>query len=279
MTLLILLIALGVQWFMGQRISREEFNWFDPYVNFLSRQLQKTELLQGYIGLAIVVVPIVLLVLIVNLIIDDVFLSIIEFFFGLVVFFYCVDATDPAASLASYFKGNKAEKEVKAYVGSTLPKTDGGVARKVSQTILVHALHHIFSLIFWFVILGPVGVITVFMVHLVATTTNKQLKPMAEAANIVQGVLDWVPVRLVGLSFALMGSFADVFMYWIKHIANGIESAEELLSHYGLLANGANPRDSKASTEQEPMAIAALVYRALIVWVVVIAVISISSWF
>lgn len=279
MTLIILLAALYAQWFLGQRFSLSDYDWFTPYVAFLNEKLSSANVMEGYVGLAVIVLPVVFAVLILNLLFDDWAFHIFELVFGFVVFFYCLNAVNYEEALEHFFKGNKAEKEVKAFVDAALPKTDGGIARKVTNTIFVRSLNDIFSTIFWFVLLGPSGVAVYFMVSLVGQGSIKETKPVSDAARMVQAVMDWVPVRLVGLSFALMGSFHSVFVYWVKHIVTGLDSAQDLITHYGLLALDANPRESKEATHKESSASAQLVFRSIFVWLVFIAVITFASLF
>lgn len=279
MTFLILLIALGVQWYTGMRLSLADFDWFGPYVAFLHKTLEKSGLWQGYVGLAVVVLPVLIAVSLVSMILDDRLFGAFEFLFSLAVFFYCVDGRSVQSQLASYFKGNKAEAEVKAFVGETLPKTDSGVARKVTGAIFTHTFDRVFTLIFWFTLLGPFGVALAFLVNVCAESELKDIKPMIDAARFVKGVLEWVPVRIAGLSFALMGSFGSVFVYWVKNLVTGVEKASELVTHYGLYALGANPREAKEADHQEGFAAAELVFRSVIVWLVIIGVVRLAAWF
>jgi hypothetical protein len=39
MTLIVILIALGVQWFVGIRFALSDFDWFSPYVTLLHKNL------------------------------------------------------------------------------------------------------------------------------------------------------------------------------------------------------------------------------------------------
>lgn len=279
MALIIILAVLGVQWFVGIRCAMSDFDWFGPYVEFLHKNLEKTGMWNSFSGLAFVVLPILLVVALVDYMFHDSFGRVLEFLFSLLILWYCLDARNPADRLSGYFSGNKAEKEVKEFVGSTLPKTDEGVARKVSETIFSNALSNIFSMLFWFMLTGPVGVALYYLVSLVAEQSVKPAKPLSDAAKMVMGVLDWAPVRLLGLSFALMGSFGSVFVYWMKNLVTGLEGAHKLAIDYGLIANGANPDSDKGASAQEAKDAAGLCFRALIVWLVLLAVTSIAAWF
>lgn len=279
MAFIIILAALGVQWFVGFRFALSDLDWFGPYVGFLQKNLEKTGMWNGFAGLAFVVLPIVLIVALLDYMFHDAFGSVLSFLFSLLLLWYCLDARNPQLRLSAYFSGKKAEKEVKEFIGSALPKTEAGVARKVSSTLFHNALSNIFSMLFWFILVGPVGVATYYLVNLIADNRVKQSKPLADKAKLVLGVLDWVPVRLLGLSFALMGSFGSVFVYWMKNLLAGIDKAESLVVHYGLLANGASPSDSKSATYKECVEASGLCFRAIIVWLVLLAAITIASFF
>lgn len=279
MALIAILLALGLQWYFAIRYDLNDYDWFTPYVNFCQEKLQNTGVWAGYAGLAAIVVPVLLVIWLVNGLLGHGILHLVQIVFCAAVLWYCIDARSLEALFAEYFASGKTDDLVKDYIGKPVPRTKAGVARKMSNTILTNALHNLFALIFWFLLLGPMGSALYFVVSLVANDFADASKPFNEQAKTVRGVLDWVPVRLMGLSFALMGSFGKVFRYWISTVTDGIEQADEQVAHYGLTAIEADPRDSKGADNQESQEIADLVFRSVIVWLVLLGAVTLASLF
>jgi membrane protein required for beta-lactamase induction len=83
--------------------------------------------------------------------------------------------------------------------------------------------------------------------------------------------MDWVPVRLVGLAFALVGKFGPTFGLWCNHLL-GMHEDQNLVVEYGKIALDAE------ENEKLPELILGLLERGLLVWLVVLALFSIGYW-
>lgn len=273
MKLIVILAAMSLQWYFGFRYTLKDFDWFTPYASFLKNNLEKFGVWKGYLGIGVIILPILIGLWLLCAIFHGLVFNLFGLLISIALFWYCVDARNFQQILRSYFLGNKAENEIKGFVVEPLPKTKAGLARKVSNTIFIHSLHNIFSIIFWYLILGLPGLVIYFLLNVIIDN----VKELKKEAKILQDIFDWIPVRLAGLSFALMGSFGAVFVYWMKNIVTGIEKAEELITHYGLIANGANPRESKGSDYREAKEAAELVFRSVVVWLVLLAAVTFAS--
>ena len=140
--------------------------------------------------------------------------------------------------------------------------------------ILFQAHYNVFSVLFWFAILGPIGAILYRLtLLLISTADNDDLKLAAEK---VQQVLEWLPVRIETLAYALISHFVVVVACWVKHIFTGLDNNKKLLASCGFAAlqnhKNEQQRIKIADIRSETLA---LVDRALIVWLVIIALIII----
>ena len=61
MKLLVVLICIGIQRFLNIRFSLSELDWFKPYRDLIQKTFGQS-LMKGYVGLAIVVLPVAVLV-------------------------------------------------------------------------------------------------------------------------------------------------------------------------------------------------------------------------
>jgi adenosylcobinamide-phosphate synthase len=111
--------------------------------------------------------------------------------------------------------------------GSTVDLGSSDVARLAIERGLVDAYRQVFAVLFWFVVLpGPTGAVLYRTAVLLA---DEWKGPVAgiEPSPLVQSrsefgmparalliALDWLPVRLTALSFAVVGDFEDAVACW-----------------------------------------------------------------
>ena len=101
------------------------------------------------------------------------------------------------------------------------------VARLAIERGLVDAYRQVFAVIFWFVILpGPAGAVFYRAAALLAeewgpaapgvepTPLTMARDEFGRPARTLLGWLDWIPVRLTALSFAIVGDFEDAVDCW-----------------------------------------------------------------
>ena len=120
--------------------------------------------------------------------------------------------------------------------------TSNEVARLAIEEALVASHRHVFAPMFWFAILGPAGA----LLYRLSLFFNQQwgerglLEHDAEFgefgrfARRAYALIDWVPVRLSAIGFAIVGDFEDAIYCWRSQAAAWTADA------YGvLLASGA----------------------------------------
>jgi adenosylcobinamide-phosphate synthase len=93
------------------------------------------------------------------------------------------------------------------------------VVRLSIEEALVASYQHVFAVAFWFVLLpGPSGAIlyrlSSFLQRRWAATGDAELAPFGSFATQVFRLLDWVPARLTGIAFAVVGDFEDAAYCW-----------------------------------------------------------------
>jgi len=279
MKIIIILVCLAVQRFLNVRLSIADFDWFKPYMG-LVRKMTGGKELTGYDGLAFTVLPIILLVGVFDLIFG--MSTLFSFVFGLAILFYCLDGRNMAKQLVAYLGGGEgdARKEVVGFAIGTVSEATNAQARVVSNSVFQKSLHNVFAVLFWYYILGVFGALLYFVVRLVwtrASASDAELVGLTDSSATVLGVLDWVPVRLSGLGYALVGAFGNVFGSLMKNIVAGTSSNDSLTAEFGLIGINADPAsDEKADVEENKSALE-LAFRAQIVWVVVIGVFCLLS--
>ena len=110
---------------------------------------------------------------------------------------------------------------------STTDLASAEIARLAIERGLVDAYRQVFGVIFWFVVLpGPAGAVLYRAAVLLAEEWKGPV-PGVEPSPLVQSraefgmparallmALDWLPVRLTALSFAIVGDFEDAVACW-----------------------------------------------------------------
>jgi adenosylcobinamide-phosphate synthase len=163
---------------------------------------------------------------------------------------------------------------------------------------------HVFGTLFWFLVLpGPAGAVLYRLTVLLAgqwqgaaiTPMGHQLAAFGRPVQRLLYSLDWIPVRLTALTFAIVGDFEDAIYCW------RVQSKQWPSTHQGiLLASGAGALGTRiggvvtdpggeplfrpelgmgelADTDILPSAVG-LVWRALLVWLAVLLLITLAYW-
>src|SRR5690242_17087435 len=114
-----------------------------------------------------------------------------------------------------------------------------GVAASDNSTVFHQAFlratflashQRIFSVLFWFVVLGPFGAVLYRLIE----SVNTQMLTGATLAGRVKALLDWIPVRLEAFLFALGGHFTAVFACWKRDVLSGPRYNDKILTECGM---------------------------------------------
>ncbi|MEJ7667293.1 MAG: CobD/CbiB family protein [Casimicrobiaceae bacterium] len=195
--------------------------------------------------------------------------------------------------------------------GATSDLSSEDVARLSIERGFVDAYRQMFAVLFWFAILpGPAGAVLYRAAALLAEEWKGEV-PGAEPSSLVQArtefgrparqllaLLDWIPVRLTALSFAIVGDFEDAVACWRTQarlwakqdggVAIGILLASgggalgvQLGGPLPVLAGDPDARPElgigdPVEPEILPSAVG-LVWRALILWLLLILMLTLAN--
>lgn len=190
------------------------------------------------------------------------------------------------------------------------------VARLAIEQALPLANRHVFAPLFWFVLLGPAGALLYRLTHLLDGCWNASDQddigasvPAAAAlvthagefgwfAHRVFVLLDWLPVRLTAIAFAVAGDFEDAVNCWRTQAASWPDRDNAVLLASGAGALGvrlgmpvreaaqsweaANDRPALGVGEEADadfmQSTIGLVWRSLVLCLALLAVIQVSAW-
>lgn len=139
----------------------------------------------------------------------------------------------------------------------------------VKQGLAYLIFQRFFVTLFWFVAFGAPGVVFVSMLMLAQPIfRDESAGPLARQLH---HAINWIPVRLLTLTLALVGNFAQSFAIWLRRVRE-FEHTDQ-----GLLASSVNASLPGEPDEQQPEDLLLLMRRAQILWLVVLALFTIFS--
>jgi len=142
----------------------------------------------------------------------------------------------------------------------------------------------IHPVLFWFLLLGPIGA----LIYGLSRRYQQGLEAEDPEAHILEQfvyLLEWLPVRVSGLIFGLLGNFDACTKVWLENLFSLVTSSESLLRR--LIHSAISEVDYSAVTEmsrfkdlarQDVCACQSLLGRALYGWLGVAALLTIIGW-
>jgi membrane protein required for beta-lactamase induction len=143
--------------------------------------------------------------------------------------------------------------------------------------------------VFWFVVLGPTGLGPAAAWLFRASDLMRRSDISARqgvgdghgCAERAHFALAWLPARLLALGYAFAGSFEDVRRGWRERYAGLpgklLERNDWLLVHVGRASLGPLPPPGP-DVPLPARAAMRLATRALVIWLVVVALLSMTAW-
>ncbi len=208
---------------------------------------------------------------------------------------------------------NAARRALAAWRGGvTTDLTSNEVAKLAIERGLSDSYRQVFATLFWFTVLpGPAGAVLYRTASLLADEWRADVRgadttPIARARETFGGparrllwLLDWVPVRLTALSFAIVGDFEDAAFCWRTQARGwyeqeGGEHTGILLASgggaLGVMLGGSLPvlegepeyrpdlgTGEEADVDLLPSGVG-LVWRALVLWLLLMLLLTLANW-
>lgn len=274
MMFMVTLIALLIERFFDWSYLRQG-NGFIAFQQYVAKKLPGSS---PYVLLALTILPVLVAVVLVEVAIDGWLYGFAKLVYELALLVYCLGPQNLWADTFGHLNA-------KAYGGkgardeASTPLVGQGNSR--SQPMQRHFLEHIFleanrrlfAVIFWYSVLGAFGMVLYRLVSLSASQAFGQSPQTTTEAQRIGSILDWLPVRIFAFFFALGGHFVQVFTIWQGAEFVGLASNEALLVGSGVAALGMEMGHVPEDGSAEKSAIS-LLDRALVMWVVVLAILT-----
>lgn len=184
------------------------------------------------------------------------------------------------------------------------------ISRMAVETALIATHRNVFGVFFWFLMpFGPAGAVMYRVAEYLARAWNDPARVSSESFGQFAArafyIIDWVPVRLTAVAFAIVGNFEDAIYAWRNFAANWKDEAIGIILSSGGGAMGfrlgtpletaadilpadaatvdsiAIEVDSAPGDEPSIRALQStvgLVWRALLLWMLLLLLLSMAVW-
>lgn len=305
MTFISLLAALLLDQWRPLRVSNRVHGAFGRYVTMLSSIFNRGQYRDGVISWVLAVAPFALGVMILYWALRHasgmlaVLLNIAVLYVALGFRQFSHFYTDVMQALRTADLA-RAREILGAWRGkSTREFSDHEIACVAIEQGLVRAHRHVFGVMAWFVLLGPAGAI----IYRIAALLNDRWSPGSGAPDDPYGlfasraytVIDWVPARLTAISFAVAGDFMGAVECWREQAASWRSQSQGIVlaaaaGALGIRLGGVlhevdgieyRPQlgDGDEADVDFMQAAIGLAWRAWVLWMFLVLLVTIASWF
>lgn len=299
------LLALALDRFIPDRGGLQLFNWYSEWAESIEHRFNGGTQSQGVGAVLLALVPIVFGVFLARYILSEIS-SVLAFVFDVLVLYVCLDlyrlgklavsvsealeegdlatANTHLQELTGKYPDFQPEVEERK---RTMEISEVGMAQATIETVLKQANSLVIAPLFWFIVLGPAGVVFQRMAAVLDKLWGHRDQRFAQfgwAAARLNDLLGWVPARITALSYAIMGSFEDALHCWRQQAGmwSDINSGPLLASGFGAMhMQNYEEANEDGSLRIEPLKLGvsadaadvrravALVWRVLLFWLAV----------
>ena len=141
--------------------------------------------------------------------------------------------------------------------------------QRMLEATAYQGFERLFAVIFWFLLFGPAGALLYRLSFLYS-----HAEPTNTGAKHWLWALEWVPVRLLGVSFAITGNFVGCINHWKRHAISTTSSSASVLREtvLGALSVDDELMQSCDCTQREIAALKRLYTRTLWFWITCLAI-------
>ncbi|GFM83489.1 membrane protein [Pseudomonas cichorii] len=238
MSFLVLLLAVWVEKFsaLRQRVQRDG-GWLKELARLESSPRTAS---RPWVILALLILLPLLILQLVLTIVGSVAYGWLALPIHLLVLIYSLGRGDLLAALGPFRDAcRRGDEQAAVHVAErdmgVLADNGEQLLEGVQSYMLWQAYQSFFVVIFWYFLLGPVAALAYRLLALAAE--NGKTQALVERATQLRHAFDWIPVRLLAASFALVGNFVAVSRVMLHELLNWNISAAQLITRIGRVAS------------------------------------------
>jgi len=176
--------------------------------------------------------------------------------------------------------------------------TRGEAARVALEEGLLLSHRYVFGVVAWFAVFGPAGAVAYRAASILAerwsARSGEEFGEFGRFAARAFEAMDWVPVRITALSFAITGDFEDAVYCWRTQARSWSPAAAGVLLATGAGAlgvrlgqaihqyGGLHYRPELGTGEEADLDFMqsgiGLLWRTLVLWMLLILLLSVAHW-
>jgi len=169
--------------------------------------------------------------------------------------------------------------------------SDAEIAEYFKQQLTYRCFEKMFVMLFWYMLTGPLGVMFNYISYQLRDShADDQAASQVKSVDTIIYVLEWIPLRLLALTFSLAGNFVYCFESFRRSLWEfnpQADSAAMLYSYAGCAMSGLTTAESAAapgedaddsyrqSEARQIESLQALLERSQAIWLAVLALITI----
>ncbi len=273
-------------------MSARRFDWFGRWLQWLDAQFGEGGFWRGRYGFALALLPLLGTVALLQWLLQAPLLGLLGLAFGISALVYAWGPRDLDVDVEAIIDAHDPDARRRAI--ATLWPEGAAIAADgpaLVEAVFRNALRRWFGVLFWFLLLGPVGALLYRLSALAAEGEFARLLPHDNAggARVLQTVLDWPVAQLMTLSMALVGNFDVVFNAWREAHGNQLQRESAFLGAAARASVKSELAEEAEEYAEEGMVQAmrelpelrdamSLVWRILLLWLALLAVFVIGGW-
>ena len=173
------------------------------------------------------------------------------------------------------------------------------IAKVAIEEGLINSHRHVFGVIFWFLILpGPSGAVLYRLSGLLDQKWGSRQKEdhgdPSKFAHKLFRYLDWIPVRITAMSFAVAGDFEDAVFCWRSQAKTWMDPEQgvllasgagalgvrlgETLHHHGTVSFRPEIGLGDEADVNTMTSAVGMIWRALVSWMFILALVTVARW-
>jgi len=272
--------------------SFRQYAWYGAWLRWLGERSGGAGVWQARYGIALAMVPVLLVVALLQWMLDGPLYGLPGLLFDIAVLVYAWGPRDLDVDVEAVIDAHDApaRRTAIARLGLTgeAAALDGPA---LVEAVFVNALQRWFGVLFWFLLLGPVGAV-LYRLSVLATQ-DEWASTLPEqnrlGARAVKTALDWPVAQLMTLAMALVGNFDTVFTAWREAGGTRFRLDTGFLGYAARASVRCELAEEAEEYAEEGMVQAmrelpelrdamSLVWRILLLWLALLAVFVIGGW-
>lgn len=280
MTLIAILLVFALEYYFQWGAEYRQFDWFYRLQETLEDKWGELGFFQGWGGVVLILgLPPIILWLLLSLL-SGFFYYTVLLLVSCCILFLTLGPKPLKHSFSTYLAAMERGDEEAGYLslqqecpGEDIPQSDD-LVRNATRLILVESQTRYFSVLCWFIFLGPFGALFYRLAHLYYCYCKRQeYDEHLTILTVLLHWLDWLPARITSLLFLLTGDFVNGFYRVRDYLTDLNASNRQIISETGVSALGIKLGMSESCLQENKDALA-MVERTWIVYLVAVVALS-----